>query len=460
MPHLREELWQDEAFALAEDGGSSFLQPFQHYWTPNNHIGFSVMLVAWIKLFPSGLTVVDLRALPLLLFVLAIPATFLAGRRLGGPICGLVASLLFATSTVASNFATQIRGYGPSWLFIALAFLCAMNVAQPRNATGWRIGYVLATLTAIAILPSNLYWMAVVAGGASVYLFLEARQRGGRPLVTIAILLAVPPACLLLAYSAIWSELVRVGVLDLSPWTRASLLKNWAFGTFSDIRWIVPLIGAGLLAGSWHAWTNRDSAPEARRPELVLSVLLLAGLAATVYLMPHAPFPRHLVPFLPIWFCAVAYLVCRGLSLLRCRDARLAYVLGAALLAVPLAVAKPAASCKTAPSPGTAFDYDLCHQYFRDNYHPSKVVEFWSALGRPDVPIVTDYEGYFSIAILHSPVEVFEYREYPSTSGRIPLIVAHDQASLEQMADALALGGRGYRLVSDTGYFKIYAPTR
>jgi hypothetical protein len=193
---------------------------------------------------------------------------------------------------------------------------------------------------------------------------------------------------------------------------------------------------------------------------LLLSLALLVGLAIAVLAMPTTPFPRTLVPYLPIWYFAIGGLAA---GLLGCFPRRAVAVVGVALLCacgVVLSSANQLSSCRHEQGSGGASDYDLCHQYFRDEYHPERVIELWASIGKPEVPIATDFEGYYSLRAVGSRATVFEYRFPPRTDGPVPLVVAHDAAKMQQMVATLGLQDRAYRQVADTGYFKLYAPAR
>ena len=458
-PHVAEPIWQDEAATLSFHSQRGILGPFLAYHSPNNHVAFSSMLAAWIKIFPQGIDVVTLRLLPTILSVGAIPVMFFAARAIGGTACAALATTLFASSTIFGNFATQLRGYGPSWLFISLLLLCALHFFDSSKKWFWRAGYIAATFVSVAILPTNFFFAFVVSVCVAIYLSLNHKNRGPHALAGFVILLAASPVCLVLAYSAIWSELVSYSAVGFSAWTRAALLENWLHASLSDFRWLAPLVGAGLLVGAGRRLTGRWQADETGSREFVLVCALAAGFVASIYAMPKVPFPRTLTPFLPVWFCALSFLTLYGLRSLKLRTNRVWFASGLLIFALPIVAAAPAKACKADTGSGGATDYDLCYQYFRDAYHPVQVVDVWAQFRRDDLPIVTSFEGYHAIRILGSKAKVFEYRHYPE-SGTIPMLVAHDRAELDQMTETLGLANEGYELIADTGYFKVYVPQR
>lgn len=457
LPHLPEAIWQDEAVTLMFYSAQGVAYPFLHYGLPNNHVGFSAMLAAWLALFPGGVDIETLRWLPLLLFALSIPATLAAGTRLAGPVAGLVAALMFSTSPVAANFATQLRGYGPSWLFLSLMLVFALPPTRAGSRWSFLAGYTASTFVAVAILPTNLVFALLIAGAASLAHVSAKRWMLRESMPEVLALLAIPPACLLLAYAGIFGELAGMSRVALSSWTGPALLSEWWRATLWDIRWLVPFAGAGALLGAWE-W--RDTAPsDPERRGWLVSMALVIGLGAALLASPNPPFPRSLVPFLPIWFCALACLAVYGGRVLLVRKRRVAFAFALLASAVPLAFVD-STDCRGDPGRGGAYDYDLCHQYFRDDYHPDQVVAAWNALGTPQLPIVGDYEAFYALRVLGSGAPVHSSQAFRWTPERPPLIVAANREEFDQVRAQIGAGGQDYALLVDTGYFDVYAPVR
>jgi hypothetical protein len=114
----------------------------------------------------------------------------------------------------------------------------------------------------------------------------------------------------------------------------------------------------------------------------------------------------------------------------------------------------PVPACRSATA-ATFGDYDLCYQFFHDRYHPDSVAQAWRLLNDPSLPLVSDYEGFYSLRVLGIPG--MQVQQYQSFSGaRPPAIVVARPGDLERIAGTLGLDPRGYRLLADTGYFKLY----
>jgi hypothetical protein len=457
--HLREPFWQDEAATLAEHAAGSAWAPFLNYGSPNNHVGFSAMLATWVKFFPGGLDVFRFRMLPLVLFLGAIPVVFAVARRLGGPGCALLSTSLFANSAVAENFATQLRGYGASWLPIAACLLCAVRSLDSSASGRWLAGYAAAVLAAVAILPTNLFFVEAIALSACIDATWR-KHSDKRAAWAAAALLAIPVLCLIVSYAAVWNQLLHAGSLNLSAWRRPDLAWDWLHATLSDVWWITPLIGGGAAVALLELRRRAARTSVSAEHHGALALSLVVGLAAVAWATPHALFPRSFVPFLPVWFIALGLLAWIGFRAVARRRLLTGWVVGAALGAIPLLLGAGSPGCRAQPGTGGAFDYDLCHQYFRDDYNPSQALELWASLGQPHLPMVSNYEGMYAIGILPSSPPIHEYRHYVPVPGTLPMIVAHDRAEMDAIIARLDLQAYHYRQYADTGYFKLYGPSR
>jgi hypothetical protein len=456
VPHLREPIWQDEAATLELYASQGLAHPFTHYTSPNNHMAFSAMLYLWQRVVPAA-DEAWLRLLPLGMFVLTVPIVFASAKRMAGVGAAVLAALLFASAGVSGNFATQLRGYAPSWLFVSLCLLCALNVLATRRRWAWQGGYVAATLCAVGTVPTNVFLVQSVGVAVALVHLLDERNRTRAGWLAVGLLVLAPPLALLLAYARVWDELMHVSSLLGSGWTRVDLLRNWWHGTMSDFRWLLPVAVVAIALRLARRDPARRSSP-AR--EWLLPSLLLAGLVVAVAIIPRAPFPRSLVPYLPAWYCGVAALATPLLRPLLRTPARTLGLVALAALGLGLSSASATPTCRAQGGPGGKYEYDLCHQYFRDRYHPRLVIEAWAALRRPQVPIATNYEGYYALRAQRSRATIFEYRSPPKGSSTLPLVVAHDDAEMRRIRDSLGLQQVPYALEADTGWFKVYAPAR
>jgi hypothetical protein len=274
-------------------------------------------------------------------------------------------------------------------------------------------------------------------------------------------LLCVLPLAGLLAYAGVWKELLRYSTIDWSTWTRSELFANWLLATTRAYLLLVPLAIGGFCAGCLRLRDIRQVQSGGEVDSFPLAVLLLCGFATAVLLFPKVPFPRTLVPFLPIWFCAFAFLVVDGLSAVRQQRARAGWLAGVAGAGLLVLAAQPLPPCESARSAAGGRSYDLCYLPFHDGYAPDKVILAWEALRAPDLPIVSDYEAFYALRVLNAEdagMRIYEYRHFPGPGGAAPLIVAHDPEELQRIADGIGADLRRYRKFADTGYFDLYVP--
>ena len=454
LPHLSDALWQDEALALNDYSIRGFLYPFLHYELPNNHVLFSALASVWIESGWGGASLVSLRCLPFLFAVASVPLCFLTARRLGGTWAGLLAALMFAASPVAIAFATQFRGYAPSWLF-ALAMLYFGLDFFRRPGWAWITPYTISAALLVGLVPANLF-IGIAIGLALIMRQLLVRESPcSRPWLGMATLLLAPFLGMAF-YGAIWRPLVAASRLNVNDWTRGDLLGNWLDATSTPIIWLAPVLVASLVLGTATlAAGSRKGSPQ--RGGFLLAILLLAALPAVIFLMPGRPFPRTFAAFLPVWYCAISTILGFGASLIRRRHAGGLLLLLLLAMGLPMIGSRLDASCGR-PRSSPEFTNDLCFQYFHDRYFPSQVVHVWSELGQPNLPIVTDFEGYYAIGILGSEARVYEFRSLPAGARRPPLLVGFDQTQMERMARAIAEDPADYAQIADTGYFKVFAP--
>jgi hypothetical protein len=458
LPGLNDAIWQDEAVTLLFHSSHGAVYPFLNYSSPNSHVVFSSMLAAWIQLFPDGMDLVSLRMLPLLLFLAAIPTTFLAASRLGGPVCAIAATGLFVCSSVTANFSTQLRGYGPSWLFVSNLFWASMNVLAPR-AWRWRAAYAVSCALAVGVLPTNFFLGSAVGLATAAYLWLDPDNRTRAAWPGYCTLL-LSPALGLLMYAAVWRELMQYGQIALSDWTRPELARHWIWASLSDFLILVPLLATALAAGLHSEIRSVRERTGAVSSTFLFAIMLLATPMVAIAAMPHAPFPRTVVPLLPVWFCSLGFLLAYGIDLVG-RNRRLGLlVLGLGCALLLLHRGQSNGSCRLPIQPARHGNYDLCYQYFHDRYRPGQVVDVWQELGQKRLGIVSDYEGFYALRVLGSEADVQEYEHFQPADGQNPLIVAHDLAGFRLMAKVMGLDDADYRLIADTGYFKVFAKVR
>jgi hypothetical protein len=239
------------------------------------------------------------------------------------------------------------------------------------------------------------------------------------------------------------------------------LFANWLLATTRAYLLAVPLAMGGFCAGCLRLRGARRTQSGGEADSFALAVLLLCGFAAAVLLFPKVPFPRTLVPFLPIWFCAFAFLIVSGFVATRQQRARTGWLAGVASAGLIVLAAQPLPPCEGARSVAGGRSFDLCYLPFHDGYAPDKVLLAWEALRAPDLPIVSDYEAFYALRVLNAEdagLRLYEYRHFPGSGTAAPVIVAHDPEELQRIANQIGADLRRYRKFADTGYFDLYVP--
>ncbi|MBS1368351.1 MAG: hypothetical protein HPZ91_00195 [Lentisphaeria bacterium] len=303
--YMSRDLWFDEALTFLNFAQlDSPLEIYRHYVIPNNQILYTVALHYWFQLMPEGIhPVFWLR----LLSFLCGGATLLLLYRLfrvrmaGGAILLPVLAAM-AVSVPFLIYATALRGYMPSALFVTLSIHTALNFARRPD---WKRGawFALASLATVATIPSNL---AALAGVVLYALPLFGNRFYARR--AFWILAAIPPAMFLLFYLPIFPSFL--GCLRLGEgWNSGgrALLAVLAAFVYSFAMLLLP--GTGSLL-----------AFDRIRFKWIRSVRMLIWLIPIpmALLLKVAPFPRVFFPFWPLWVLLLASGI-RDLTALNCR---------------------------------------------------------------------------------------------------------------------------------------------
>ena len=468
-PGLTDEIWQDEAFTLLRYASGGFWRPFTTYIEPNNHPLFSALLSLWLGVVGQNAGENLLRLLPLGFFLAAVPATFFAGRRLHGTACGLIAALQLAASTVSANHATQLRGYAVSWLPFALMLWCALNINSPQ-ANRWRLGYALSAVFAVAVLPSNLFFSLIVAAAVSVFHLASGMAWNRRNLIGTAILFGSP--CFgLLAYAAIWRDVIAAASVDWSGWNRRILFAQWVISTSAEFTIIPVLAMGGFLFALLRALRPNVGQPSTA-PYALFALVLPLGMLGLIAGLTQPPFPRTLVPILPVWYCLIGMLAAIAIERIWQRAPRHAVIALCAsglIAALATAYALRTQPCGgIAPRSGEPEQWDLCYQYFRHDYHPARAL---AAIDRLQAiaprPVVAHFEGWWPLvrlaqgrySIMHYRMEFLPLRKMLGDRMPLsfyPIIVANGDKQFRMMTSYLSLDASRYQLVDDGGHFKVY----
>ena len=168
QPLAAEAPWPDATWSISPLGYRPGLRPATI--VPTYPPGLPLMMAGFIKLFGSfGAFIV----VPLL-GSLAVLAAFFLGRRIGGPACGLLASMLLATSPI---FLYQLREPMTDVPVTAWWLVATALVAAPSAASALAGG--LAASAAIVTRPNLVPVAAILGGFVLVYSAPRVRTRIG-----------------------------------------------------------------------------------------------------------------------------------------------------------------------------------------------------------------------------------------------------------------------------------------
>ena len=164
---LRRELWFDEALTV-----TNFMLPlsmseiYLTYPIPNNQIVYTMCLKFWdlFYLIPQVDYVLFWRMLSLIMAVTALLLWVNLREKLdGGKLyCAVLTASVPVVSAVFINYATALRGYAASWLFIMLALWGLYYIFNNNPKRGWQL-YLIGCILAVGTIPTN-----ILALGAAV----------------------------------------------------------------------------------------------------------------------------------------------------------------------------------------------------------------------------------------------------------------------------------------------------
>jgi hypothetical protein len=456
LPGLADEIWQDEAATLLLFASQGVLHPFVDYTLPNNHMLFSAVLAA---LWSPGQDPQLLRLLMLGCWGLTLLLFAVIGPRVVGRAATLVGLALLAASSLAIDFGLQLRGYAFSWPWTLLTLLAALRFMQcglRRHGTALAV----VALANVLILPTNLLGNALCVLLAGVHTgctqgFTPAwRRRAAMGLVLATSGIGY--------YVMVWVELLAHAGHRWSDWSRAELLGHWALASTGQFLWFLPLAGLAVA----HTFTRpgfwRMPASDAvRNGALALMFAVIVG--ATVLTLPLTPFPRNLVPLLPLAALVIGALLMDGLRALGGWANIAVERLVVPLALVVFAVGHLTPACGGLWT-GRSRPADLCRQFYHQDYSPPRT---WQALRETfadhAVPVMLDAETMSTLALLRQGalpdgLDLVDFRQWAQRFTTTPAFAVADSEA--QVRRLLERGGMSAPLVTErlwsTGHFKLY----
>jgi len=256
-----------------------------------------------------------------LALIAAVPAAYLALRRLIGVRGALAAAAIVAVNPGLVGFATDARSYG---LLVLTGLLSLWGFsALLERATRWR--YAAWVAASVACLWTH-YFGAFLIAGEAVILFVVLRDARRATLVCcLAIAVCVAPLIPLVAHQNGSEDAAFIAGIPLGSRLEATV-RQFAMGPNVPRTWLegagLALAVLGAVAGAVLAVRRREA-----RPLLVLAVLAFGvPLAIAVLGIEDRFYARNLVAVLPLSAGFVA------LGLVRARAAPLAVYLALCVL--------------------------------------------------------------------------------------------------------------------------------
>ncbi len=353
------ELWLDEVLsvniarlpltqipeAVGEDGSAPLYYLLLHFW---------------IEAFGSGN--LEARSLSGVIMLAALPAVWLAGRRIGGPWAAWTAAALLATSPFAVTYATQARMYALVILLTAVGYLALTSVLS--RVTPVRV-VMLAVVSGLLLLSH--YWsLFLLATVVAVLLASLLRTRRAAPVWAAAAIagggvLMVPWLPFFLDQLARnptwWGDPASYRfLLDMGEYFADARRARWYLTEAAPAGRLLGLIFV-VLAGLAVLRTRSSTAAEressqskaSRRECLALATVLVSAaiLAVTAAKLKAVSFESR---YLSVVFVPFLLLVATGASLVAARWLRLALTSALVLLSAIGSAANIDAERSNAPA--------------------------------------------------------------------------------------------------------------
>jgi mannosyltransferase len=386
-------------------------RPVAQIWRLVHHIDgvfgpYYLFMHGWTGLV--GDSVFDLRFPSIVAMAAAVAVTGELGRRLFGPVVGVVAGVLLCLLPNTSRYAAEARPYAFACFFATLALLLFHRALDDLQARRW-CAYGAAVLGAGL---SHLIALTILAAHAAI---LVIRLRAGSWRRTAAAWAAVVAAVLLLLSPLIWWGLhQRPAQLSwVAPVTAADIYRFPArlVGT-AQPAWL--LIGMVLVASSPQTRRLAETAVAMVVPLLVVALVSVVGPSFWVI--------RYLLfVLMPVAIAAAAGLVraCTGLR---------PWIATARLLAALIVVAGAAAPGQLSvrgPTAKNGSDYRTLAGIIRGLQAPGDVIVFQAGSRTMrtgvDYYLRTDAEAPRDVLLRQSAAEAAALiaREYPAPVVRL-----------------------------------------
>lgn len=344
-------------------------------------------------------------------------------------------------------------------------------LADLRRPRGWTLAaYAASAALAVGILPTNVLPFGVLALWA---LSLSACSRAWRSRRALGRLAAL---CLAPGLGFLWYALVldRLGAHALgtvTPFTVGGVLAEWHTATLAGLGWAWPVLPFGLIALLLDARREASWAPESPRGRLLFVLVCACAPPLFLTLMRQVPFARTLVPLLPLWYGAVAILLaaaCGAAARAAPVPAQAAGALFMAVLSLTACLRETRGDGYGERHPAGTKPHGLYDQYYHHDFRPSLAAREIRRLasGRPTVVLTDDADLWALQAygadragarLLYEGALTLREEDAAELARFQVLLLTYGDAAARAMAARLLLPTpESLRLVSDTGFFKIY----
>ena len=468
--HLGLEPWFDECYTLYNY--TNGLHAFTAEYFANNHVVFSALLTLWRAIVSQvDPSIFGLRILPFLTSLAAVIVLGFAVRRLAGQAAGILAAILLATSHVALNFSCQLRGYAFSWLPVAGAlWFLTVYLERPRRSAAF--GFAACSILAVGIVPTNLLACFALSGWLIAARLLQRPGPKWRESAKV-LGLAATPLLGLAWYLTVWREMFGLLVTLKTKQAVGSLLGQFVAATVFDLWPLWLLLPAGFVILVRDA-RNKKPEPAAAARRRLLFVLACVSLPV-LGLLVRTPFPRNLVPLLPLWFAALAVLTAAALHVVSSWKPRLGptlWVILLAVLSVMGVLRETSGGTARGHQPADLQPHNLYDAYYLHDFYPSQAIDALYKLAEKEqvVALADDSDIYalwwangqrgnlLRVVLYTKPPPYFTDLLEEALQGRLRFVfVARGPAQAREVARHLRLPlVRPPRELLSTGFFKLY----
>ncbi len=286
------DIWFDEAMTvLFYASKDSLAEIYRDYSMANNHIGYSMLLSIWRRIFPDSVYLWRFSSvLPALLALLILFRKH--WREAGGKENWAIILGCFAISPCFSIYSTALRGY--MWSFLAV--LLVYENIRTFFAAGdgkWKsfCWYILSCLWALLLLPTNIYCACAALAFAAPEKWWQKKK--------FWLAAAVLPMAFAVIYLPILEQLLKVafsGETWHNHWLAGQSVVLGFVLTMLPVLVFFPFLKIRKLGMNFLNWG------------------VLWCIPAVIIFSKYPPFPRNFFPLWPLLLILAGRGVCLCMS--------------------------------------------------------------------------------------------------------------------------------------------------